>query len=275
MLTTLLLITVGVIVGIIGAVLGIGGGVIIVPLLVFMKVPIHEAIATSLVVITANSLSTSAVYIKSGMANMNMGFLMGTTAVFGSMIGSAVAISMPQYAVMIVLGCIQLFIAYLTFMKTRPKNAVEPHLSQTPTMYDGSYIDKATDKRVSYSPVRVWANAVFGIFSGIFSGLSGAGGGAMLIPGMNVISAMPMKAATATSTFIMGFTAMTGGIIYMKSGYVVPELTASIILGISAGTAIAVKFFSKITDKKVSYIFTGILLIVAAQMLYKGITFHG
>lgn len=274
MIMTLLLIGVGVIVGIMGAILGIGGGVVIVPILVIaLKVPIHEAIATSLIVITANSLSASAVHIKSGLANLNVGLLLGTMAVGGSMIGSAIAIQLPQYKVMIVLGCIQLFIAYLTFMKTLPRNRPKDTSAGVPSIYSGTYVDNSNGKTVVYNPIRIWANALFGIFSGVFSGLSGAGGGAMLIPGMNVVSGMPMKAATATSTFIMGFTAVAGGIIYMKAGYVVPQLTASIIVGIVAGTTIAVKCFSKITDNKVSYIFTAILLIAASQMIYRGITF--
>lgn len=274
-MVTILLILLGVAVGILGAVAGIGGGVIIVPVLVFfLHVPIHEAIATSLIVITANSLSTSAVYIKSGMSNMNVGFLLGTAAVGGAMIGSAVAVSMPQYKVMIVLGCIQLFIAYLTFMKTRQRNSFRGQSSDNPSMFSATYHDKATGKDVTYHPKRVWANSFFGVVSGVFSGLSGAGGAAMLVPCMNIISAMPIKASTATSTFIMGFTAMAGGVIYMRAGYVIPELTASIILGIAAGTAIAVRFFSKITDNKVAYIFTGIFVFVAFQMIYKGITFQ-
>lgn len=274
MVTILLLILLGVAVGILGAVAGIGGGVIIVPVLVFfLDVPIHAAIATSLIVITANSLSTSAVYIKSGMSNMNVGFLLGTAAVGGAMIGSAIAVSLPQYKVMIVLGCIQLFIAYLTFMKTKARNNFKGNSPDKPSMFSASYHDKATGTEVTYHPKRVWINSFFGVVSGVFSGLSGAGGAAMLIPCMNIISAMPIKASTATSTFIMGFTAMAGGVIYMRAGYVVPELTASIIIGIAAGTAIAVKFFSKITDKKVAYIFTAIFVFVAFQMIYRGITF--
>lgn len=97
----------------------------------------------------------------------------------------------------------------------------------------------------------------------------------MLVPSMNVVSSVPIKAATATSSFIMGFTAVAGGIIYMKAGYLQPRLTASIILGIVAGTMIAVKFFSKVTDKKVAYVFSAILIIVGIQMIFRGVTFNG
>lgn len=166
---TLVLILVGVAVGVIGTVLGIGGGIIIVPVLVIgLKVPIHEAIASSLIVITANSLSASALHVKSGMANVNMGLLLGTTAVGGAMIGSAIAISLPQYKVMIVLGCIQLFIAYLTFMNTMPRNAAKMKQGGIPSVYSGCYLDKATGKTVIYNPVRVGQRVVRRIFRHIF-----------------------------------------------------------------------------------------------------------
>ena len=122
-----------------------------------------------------------------------------------------------------------------------------------------------------YNPVKTGYNFLFSAFSGVFSGLSGAGGGAMIIPGMNLISDVPIKAATATSSFIIGFTAAAGSIVYMQAGYVDVKVVCSIILGIYAGTTISMRYFSKITDKKVSYLLIGLLLIVAFQMLYEGV----
>ena len=211
MITTFLLLLLGVIVGILGAILGIGGGIVMVPVLTFLfDMPVHNAIAVSLVVITANSMSTSAVYLKTGATNLNLGIALSIASVAGALIGSKTAVHLPQSAVMIILG--------------------------------------------------------------VFSGLSGAGGGAMIIPGMNLISDIPIKAATATSSFIIGFTAAAGSIVYMQAGYVDVKVVCSIILGIYAGTTISMRYFSKITDKKVSYLLIALLLLVAFQMLYEGVS---
>lgn len=273
MISLLLLVLLGVIVGILGAILGIGGGIIMVPVLTFLfDMPIHNAIAVSLVVITANSMSTSAVYLKTGAANLNLGIALSTASVIGALIGSKTAVHLPQHIVMIILGGIQLLMAYLTYFKL--KKGSKEHIEETAgnkSFFYGEFFDKATNKLVKYTPVKIVYNFLFSAFSGVFSGLSGAGGGALIIPGMNLISNIPIKAATATSSFIIGFTAAAGSIVYMQEGLVDVQVACYIIFGIFAGTLISMRYFSRITDKKVSYLLIILLLIVAFQMIYEGV----
>ena len=271
-MATLLLILLGVAVGILGAILGIGGGIIMVPVLTFFfNIPIHNAIAISLVVITANSMSTSAVYLKTGTANLNLGIALSTASVIGALIGSKIAVLLPQSKVMFILGIIQLIMVYLTYLKMKKGSKEHIENIENKSFFYGEFVDLATKKLVKYNPVKIGYNFLFSCFSGVFSGLSGAGGGAMIIPGMNLISNIPIKAATATSSFIIGFTAAAGSIVYMQAGYVDVKVACSIILGIFAGTMISMRYFSKITDKKVSYLLIILLLIVAFQMMYEGI----
>ena len=267
----LFLVFLGILAGIIGAVLGLGGGIVIVPVLTFLfDMPIHNAIGISLVVITANSMSNSAVYLKSGEINMNLGILLSTAAAVGALIGGRLVVNMPQHIVMRCLGCVLILMAYLTYLKVRKSVDVQSIPLKTKSIFYGEYIDKATDKLVQYNPVRVTWNILFGFLSGIFSGISGAGGGALTIPGMNLISNIPIKAATATSVFIIGFTAAAGSIIFIQAGKVQAEVVCSIILGVIIGTKLSMRYFSKITDKRVSFIIIFLLLFVAFQMLYKG-----
>lgn len=273
MVSILLLILLGIIVGILGAILGIGGGIIMVPVLTFLfDMPIHNAIAVSLVVITANSMSTSAVYLKTGAANLNLGIALSSASVIGALIGSKTAVHLPQDTVMIILGIIQLIMAYLTYLKMKQGSKEHEEVKDnTQSFFYGEFVDKATNKVVKYNPVKTGYNFLFSAFSGVFSGLSGAGGGALIIPGMNLISNIPIKAATATSSFIIGFTAAAGSIVYMQAGFVDVKVACCIIFGIFAGTLISMRYFSKITDKKVSYLLIVLLLIVAFQMIYEGI----
>lgn len=274
MINVLLLIFLGVIVGILGAILGIGGGIIMVPVLTFLfGMPIHDAIAISLVVITANSMSTSAVYLKTGAANLNLGIALSTLSVLGALVGSKTAVHLPEHLVMIVLGAIQLLMAYLTYIKMKKGSKEHTEISDgKKSFFYGEFVDKASNKRIKYNPVKTGYNFLFSAFSGVFSGLSGAGGGALIIPGMNLISNIPIKAATATSSFVIGFTAAAGSIVYMQAGYVDVKVACYIIFGIFAGTFISMRYFSKITDKKVSYLLIILLLIVAFQMFYEGVT---
>ena len=273
MVSIILLILLGIIVGVLGAILGIGGGIIMVPVLTFLfNMPIHNAIAVSLVVITANSMSTSAVYLKSGAANLNLGIALSIVSVIGALVGSKTSVHLPQNIVMIILGVIQLIMAYLTYLKM--KQGSKEYREQNDDIkgfFYGEFLDKATNKLIKYNPVKTGYNFLFSAFSGVFSGLSGAGGGALIIPGMNLISNVPIKAATATSSFVIGFTAAAGSIVYMQAGFVDVKVACSIIFGIFAGTFISMRYFSKITDKKVSYLLIVLLLIVAFQMIYEGI----
>lgn len=273
MVSIILLILLGIIVGVLGAILGLGGGIIMVPVLTFLfNMPIHNAIAVSLVVITANSMSTSAVYLKSGAANLNLGIALSIVSVIGALVGSKTAVHLPQNIVMIILGVIQLIMAYLTYLKM--KQGSKEYREQNDDIkgfFYGEFLDKATNKLIKYNPVKTGYNFLFSAFSGVFSGLSGAGGGALIIPGMNLISNVPIKAAIATSSFVIGFTAAAGSIVYMQAGFVDVKVACSIIFGIFAGTFISMRYFSKITDKKVSYLLIVLLLIVAFQMIYEGI----
>ena len=173
---------------------------------------------------------------------------------------------------MIILGIIQLIMAYLTYLKMKQSSKEHEEVKDnTQSFFYGEFVDKATNKVVKYNPVKTGYNFLFSAFSGVFSGLSGAGGGALIIPGMNLISNIPIKAATATSSFIIGFTAAAGSIVYMQAGFVDVKVACCIIFGIFAGTLISMRYFSKITDKKVSYLLIVLLLIVAFQMIYEGI----
>lgn len=273
MAATLLLLLLGVAVGIFGAVLGLGGGIIIVPVLTFLfDMPIHNAIAISLVVITANSMSTSAVYLKTGMSNLNLGIVLSIASVIGALVGSKTAVHLPQSKVMIILGIIQFIMAYFTYIKAKKgSKSCNGDDSSKKSFFYGEYLDKAVGQIIKYNPIKVVYNVIFSIFSGIFSGLSGAGGGIFIILGMNLISDMPIKAATATSSFVIGFTAAAGSIVYMQAGFVDVKVVCSIILGIYLGTTISMRYFYKITDKKVSYLLVMLLLAVGFQMLYEGV----
>ncbi len=269
MLTSLMLIVLGVVVGILGALLGIGGGIVIVPALAFFfDVPIHSAIAISLMVIMGTSLSSSAVFIKSGQANLHVGLFLATSSVLGAIVGSNISLLLDAEVVMLLLGVVQLFVAYLVYIRIKRVNPYIKADENAPTFFDGEYTDLSTGEHIAYKPIRMVYNWFFSLASGVYSGLAGVGGGILVIPGMNLISNMPIKAATATSAFLIGFTSSAGAIVYLVNDHMDFNYVAYILLGIVTGTWIAVRFFKKVTDKKVSYLFIGLLLFVSIRMIY-------
>jgi len=266
---------VGIMVGAIGYVLGIGGGIIIVPLLILMfDMSAHEAVAISLVIITINSISTSSKHIKSGMANLPMGLAMSLTAVIGSLGASLISINMDQNIILLILGGVQILAAILTYVKTRITSQYIPATHEDKdNFFVGRYFDKAINAEIAYKPIRVIQTSLISVFAGIFAGIAGVGGGILLLPPMNIISKFPMKAATATSSFVIGFTASLASIVYISAGYLTGSLfwIANMILGVYLGTYISSKLFSSITDKKVSYLLIALLIIASSQMFYKGL----
>ncbi len=269
---------VGIGVGILGYLLGIGGGILIVPVLILLlDMPAHQAVAISLIVIVANSMNISLKHLKSGMANIRVGLLLSITAVIGSLVASIISVGLNGKTILLVLGIIQLIVAVLTYIKSRATKQFIPLTEEEEKnlpFFAGKYIDKSTKVEIKYNPIRVYTAALTSTLAGLFAGIAGVGGGILLIPTMNLISYVPIKAATATSGLIIGFTAFSASIVYISAGYLDSNsiiLIIHILLGLQVGTFLSNKFLSTITDKKLSYLLIILLVVASSQILLKAL----
>lgn len=269
---------VGIGVGILGYLLGIGGGILIVPVLILLlDMPAHQAVAISLIVIVANSMNISLKHLKSGMANIRIGLLLSITAVIGSLVASIISVGLNGKTILLILGVIQLIVAILTYIKSRATKQYIPLTEEEEKdlpFFAGKYIDKSTKVEVKYNPIRIYVAALTSIFAGLFAGIAGVGGGILLIPTMNLISYVPIKAATATSGLIIGFTAFSASVVYISAGYLDTKsiiLIIHMLLGLQAGTYLSNKFLSAVTDKNLSYLLIILLLVASSQILLKAL----
>jgi hypothetical protein len=262
----------GVLIGLLGSVLGVGGGIFMVPFLVLaLGVPIHQAVAVSLAAIVATSSAVAAVNVERGLANIRLGITLEVTTAVGSILGALVAHKLPAHAVQLLFGLTLLPVSGLMFLKGKRSlkaGAAPPAgAAAKATAFDSGFFDPAVNGHTSYG-VRNMAPASFvSFFAGSLSGLLGIGGGVVQVPVMNLLCGVPMKAAAATSNFIIGVSAAASAYVYFRKGFVPLELTALTVVGVLAGSFIGIKLLYKARSEKLQMVFAVLTLLVALKML--------
>ena len=232
-----------------------------------MGYSIHEAIATSLAVVVANSIITSCAHLSNNIVNLRLGFCIAVFSALGSIAGGLIGLSASEQALYLTLGCAQITTAVFMLKKRR----VEVLPSEGTGLLSGEYYDAAEKRTIRYTPGKLLPT--FGVASaaGALSGMVGVGGGVFFVPAMNILSGIPIKAATATSGLIMGFTAAGGGVLYMAHGYTQTDVVAAMVPGMFISAQIAAKYFTKVNSVRIYQAFVIFLLFVALQMIYRGL----
>jgi uncharacterized membrane protein YfcA len=267
---------VGLVVGFLGALLGIGGGSIMIPILVlYFKYPIHTAIATSLVAIITTSTSAVPSNIRSGLINIKLGIVLELTTALLAIAGSLISISLNEKYISIIFSIILFIVSYISWKKRNTDNVeslIGKYSEKDLTgVFDSSYYDANLNQKILYKVKNIPITMGISGLAGLMSGMLGIGGGIFKVPAMNVISKIPVKVAMATSNFMIGFTASAGALVFFISGYVDVKVCSFIILGIIIGAKVAVWKFKKVSDSRIKKIFILFLLFIAVQMLIKGI----
>jgi uncharacterized membrane protein YfcA len=263
--------------GLLGAMLGVGGGFIIVPILTtVMGLPIQFAIGSSLVSIVINACTATSVYIRKHMTNLKLGFLLSCTLVPGAVAGAFLAAKLSSPILTVIFGALMIYVAYLMM----PKKHKKPALTMAPihekshaphAWLDGCYFDPAVDEEISYRVHRPVTGMVTGFFGGVISSLLGVGGGIINVPVMNQLMKVPVKATIATSSLLLCFTTMTGSLIYAFNGYVVPFIVAPLIISVYVGARLGAAFAHRARSNALMVIFTVFLLVMAAVMILKAL----
>jgi len=270
----------GLVAGILGSALGVGGGFLIVPILTLaLGLPIKVAIASSLVAIVANSCTAAGMYTKARITNIKLGLLLETVTIPGAIIGGFIAAIIAPSILSAIFG---LALIYAAYTMITPKyltsednlstdNSIAPN-STTDNLSGSlanSYYDQNLDKVVTYKVNRIPAGLGTGFFSGVLSSLLGIGGGVVNVPVMHLIMGVPMKAAIATSTFIITITAAAGALIYHYYGHIYPFIIAPLAIGIVIGARIGVELTQRARGALLRRIFGVFLLIIAILMFLK------
>ncbi len=268
----------GVFIGLLGSALGVGGGIFLVPFLVLaLKLPIHQAVAASLVAIVATSSAVASVNVERGLANIRLGITLEVTTALGSIAGALIASRIPGATVQLLFALMLFPVSVLMFMKGRsalkriPSPAAEPFPAAGASSFDSVFFDPAVDSHTHYRVRNMTPASIISFFAGSLSGLLGIGGGVIQVPVMNLLCGVPMKAAAATSNFIIGVSAAASAYIYFRQGLIPLQLTSVVVVGVLLGSFLGIYALYKARSEKLQMVFSAFTLLVAVKMLMKAI----
>jgi uncharacterized protein len=262
-----LIFVVALIVGVLGSMLGIGGGVLLIPLLTgFFGIPIKTAIGASIVSVIATSSAAGAIYVGRGLSHTRLAMVMEIATTLGALSGGITAVLLsPQ----LLEGLFAAVLVYVVYSMRRLPG--EGPASAPTGLLDTSYTDPLSGQAVTYGVRQLPLGMGASFIAGSVSGLLGIGGGIIKVPIMSLMMRMPLRAAIATSNFMIGVTAATSAVIYYQHGFLDPGITIPTALGVLVGAQIGARIGGKVRSNSLKLIFEGLLLIFAVQMLYKAV----
>ena len=264
-----LLYVVAVFAGLLGSIIGIGGGIIIVPVLsLWLNVPIQYAIAASLISVIATSIAGAHSYVEQNITNVRLGMFLEVSTTSGALAGALLAVILHGWILSIIFGTLVLSMALFSFA-TRSR---DDRISFVNLLnIEGSYYDKALDKDVHYWVRNPLGGSFLALLAGLGSGLLGIGGGVVKVTAMNAMMRVPMKVSVATSKFMIGVTAATSSIIYLISGSINFFIVAPVALGTMTGATIGSSVMNHFKSKSIKIVFTLVTAYLSYKMIAAGL----
>ena len=252
--------------GLFGALFGLGGGVIFVPILLLSGVAdsATQAVAMSLTGIIAGSVGASTVLVDKGLSNVRLGLMLEITTCIGAIIGAIVATYLESWILMVLFSVIIIYSGIR--MIVNPERTVEPS-SREDTPLTFRYRDESVGEDVRYEVQNVGSGMGLCTIAGALSSMTGVGGGAVKVPLMNIHMHVPMKAASSTSSYMIGITAFSGAITYFFAGEVILAYAACVAIGAFAGSLIGARYARKIPARHLRKYFSIVLFAMAILVL--------
>lgn len=265
----LIIFVAGAVAGGLGALLGLGGGIFLVPFLnLGFNFPITTAAAISLTTVIATSSSVSAGRAGKHLINMRLGMLLEVATAAGSLFGGVTAQFLAQSTLQRLFGITAMIVALIMLTRLRRRNVIlDP--SVDPGVLGGRYFEEESGGTVTYRVKRLPVAVVASFLAGNVSSLLGIGGGIIKVPILNAWCGVPMRAAAATSAFMIGVTATAGAVIYYGRGQIVPVLAAAAVLGVQLGSWGGMKFGQRASVMWLKVLMAGVLVVVSGLMFVR------
>jgi uncharacterized protein len=276
--------------GVFGSLLGLGGGILIVPLLnLGFGLPLREAVAVSLVSVIVTSSASAAVYLQRHVANLRLGMTLELFSAMGAFLGGLIAFMINEQLLAGLFAALMIWVAISMARRKDPPRApapagaatsVEP-MEVTPThLPDSNLGDAAPDPALDdslaaaisgpgYRVHRIPLGMAGSAFAGINSALLGVGGGIIKVPVMNLVMGVPLRTSTATSNMMMGITAVASAVIYLLRDELDPYVAGPVVLGVFAGATLGSRISHRVDVRLLRWLFIAVLLYTAYQMLRK------
>src|SRR6266567_5052810 len=260
--------------GLAGSYLGIGGGVFLIPFMTLvLSVNIKVAIATSLIGVIATSSGAASVYVRDHLTNLRLAMFLEVGTTFGAIAGAVVGILVPSVYLFLTFGVVVLYAAasMVRVAETAKDRAYRGGEGERPLVkrlnLSSVYFDQEDQGVYRYRVDRPGAGFGASAAAGVFSGLLGVGGGFIKVPAMNVLMHVPVKAAVATSNFMIGVTAAASAFIYYSRGLVDPGLAAMVIIGVFSGTNLGTRLLEHAKSSNVRFAFAFFLVVLGTAMV--------
>src|SRR3954451_5717475 len=271
--------------GFAGSLLGLGGGIIVVPALTLIfGVDIRLAIGASIISVIATSSGAAAAYVKENLANLRVAMFLEIGTTLGAISGAYLAGIVHTRFLFILFGLLLAWSAFAMLQK-RPACPASARLQKRPAAHGAasaspladrlrlhsSYFDEAIGQAVDYRVTRPLTGLGLMYLAGAASGLLGIGSGALKVPAMDLAMRLPMKVSTATSNFMIGVTAAASAGLYFVRGDIDPVLAAPVAAGVLFGATIGSRFLGRLESRVIRAVFVVVLVVVSVQMLVRGV----
>ena len=240
-------------IGFVSAIAGIGGGSLMVPFMVLaLGLDIKVAVATSLLCIVVTSCSAASVYLRRGLIDVKSALLLEPATALGAIAGAFITLTLPAEAVKCALGFILLYVSGMMLKKALARA-------------------RSQESAPKLLPARKLLSVAASFLAGLISGMFGVGGGVIKVPVLTMILGLPIKVAVATSSFMVGLTAASGGVVYLAKGFTDPVAVLALAAGIMPGATLGAKYMRKLDPRVVRLVFSLILLYAAARLLHSAL----
>jgi uncharacterized membrane protein YfcA len=272
LLFTLLVLLGSLIAGFLGSLTGLGGGVVIVPLLALVfHVDMRYAIGASLVSVIATSSGAAAAYVREGFSNMRIGMFLEIATTIGAIVGALIATHVATSTIAIIFGLVLLYSAYLS-LRPQPAHAIgEKQDAIARALHlDGAYPTTKGSQPYTVHSIPLGFSFMFG--AGTLSGLLGIGSGAVKVLAMDQAMRIPFKVSTTTSNFMIGVTAAASAGLYLARGYIDPGIAMPVVLGALAGSMLGARVLVHTRTKALRIVFSAVIVALGIEMIYNGFT---
>lgn len=257
--------------GLLGSLTGLGGGVVIIPLLTLgFGVPMHYAIGASLISVIGTSSGSAVAFVKEGFTNVRIGMFLEIATTTGAIVGALISGILNPNTIGIIFASILIMTVVLNLRKKpdHQEALIEGSLEHRLQLF-GTFPDKGVVKE--YSARNTVSGFFMMVFAGVMSGLLGIGSGALKVLAMDNMMKLPFKVSTTTSNFMIGVTAVASSLIYFQRGEIIPVIVAPVLIGVVVGSFIGSKTLIVSQTKKLKVVFAVVVGILSIYMMYNGI----
>ena len=269
---TLILLAASYCAGLLGSLTGLGGGVVVIPVLTLcFGVDFHYAVGAALVASIATSSGSGSAYVKEGVTNIRLGMFLEIATTIGAVCGAAVAIYLNSNTIAIIYGGVLVLTAIMQQRRKSDHDGVVGSEMARRLKLFGSWPQKDGTMK-SYQLRHVGGGFSVMYVAGILSGILGIGSGVLKVIAMDGIMKVPFKVSTTTSNFMMGVTACASAVIYVQRGNIVPGMACPVMIGVLFGALTGAKLLKRLDVSLLRRIFCIVILMVAANMIYQGAT---